>query len=538
MIRLILFLVIAVGAALLATWFADNPGRVSLVWRGTQVETSFPILVVGVLVVGILVTILFEVLRLVRRAPRQLGTRRRRARADKGNEALAQGLVAAAAGDTVAAKALNRRAEKLLEHAPSTLLLSAQTAQLEGDEGAARSKFQEMLKHPETEFLGLRGLLAQAIKDGDKTTALRLARRAHLRRPQTPWVLSTLFDLQTEAGLWTEGLDTVADMARQKLIDRPTATRRRAILFHQQAAAMLAEGRPYEALHLAQKAHKLQPDFAPAAAQASALAEQTNQPRLARKIIETAWKAKPHPALARGYLGLSGELTPRERLQQTERLYQLAPGQLESELALAEQAVAAKAWRTANEALERALKLGPTASVYRLLAETAQAEGDGDKARAWLAKAVDAPPDHAWLCEATGEVRASWSAFGPDGRFDSLRWGQPAKFVPLLRGEVAELIPPPSVQVREPQAEPATATPMPTQPAAATTTHAATAAPGPGSEAKARPAAETGDGRASEAPPASKAGDGATAEPAEAVPGATRDNPRAPPLREAKVDAA
>jgi hypothetical protein len=40
-------------------------------------------------------------------------------------------------------------------------------------------------------------------------------------------------------------------------------------------------------------------------------------------------------------------------------------------------------------------------------------------------------------------VRASWSAFGPDGRFDSLRWGAPRKIVPLLGDDLAELIPPP-----------------------------------------------------------------------------------------------
>jgi hypothetical protein len=39
-------------------------------------------------------------------------------------------------------------------------------------------------------------------------------------------------------------------------------------------------------------------------------------------------------------------------------------------------------------------------------------------------------------------VRAHWSAFGPDGRFDSLRWGAPPKIVPLIGDEVAELIPP------------------------------------------------------------------------------------------------
>lgn len=461
MIRLIVFLAIAIALSLFATWLADHPGRAALTWGGTHVETSLVVLVIGVVVIGILLVILFEIYRLIRGAPRRFGRRRRHGRTEKGYQALAQGLVAAAAGDTSAAKALNRRADRLLGHAaPPTLLLSAQTAQLEGDEGTARLTFQEMLRHGDTEFLGLRGLLAQAIKDGDDQTALRLARRAYQRRPNTPWVLTTLFDLQARAGLWSEAESTIRDMARHKLIDRATATRRRAILLHQQAAGQQAAGRPYEALRLAQKAHKLQPDLAPLALQASALAEQTNQPRVAAKVIEAAWKAQPHPALAKTYLGLNGAAAPDERLKTMERLYQLQSQPLESELALAEEAIAARAWPAARAALERARKLGPTAKVYRLLAEVAQAEGDAEAVRTFLAQAVDAPPDPAWVCATTGEVRREWSAFGPDGRFDSLRWGVPRKIVPLLGDEHAELIPP----SRRPGTEVVPVTP-PTRPA-------------------------------------------------------------------------
>jgi HemY protein len=443
MIRLILFLIVAVALALLAAWFADHPGRVSLVWQGMQIETSVAVAVVAAVVAAVIVVLAFEILRLVRAAPRRLRAHRRHARTDRGYQALSQGLVAAAAGDAAAAKALNRRAEKLLDHRPATLLLSAQSAQLEGDEGAARARFQQMLQHPETEFLGLRGLLAQSIKDGDTTSALSLARRAQLRRPNTPWVLTTLFELQTQAGLWEEALGTVDDMARHKQIDRPTATRWRAILYHQLAVARRQEGRPYEALSLARKAHKLLPGLAPIAVQASELAEQTSQPRVVRKVLEAAWQAQPHPALAQAWLAQAGGQSPAERLKHAEKLHQLEPDHLESDLMLAEQAIAARQWQSARNTLERARKRGPTASVYRLLAEVEQAEGQGEKARAWLAKAVDAPPDPAWLCPATGEARASWSPFGPDGRFDSLRWGSPPKIVPLLRSDAAaQLIPP------------------------------------------------------------------------------------------------
>ena len=226
------------------------------------------------------------------------------------------------------------------------------------------------------------------MKEGDWENALKLARRAYLRRPHTPWVLTTLFDLQTRSGLWTEALSTVRDMAKHKLIDRQTATRWRRLV--PSAGRGAARRRPpYDALSLARKAHKLQPDFAPIAVQTGALAEQANQPSLARKVLQRAWRAKPHPALAKAYLGLDGQVPASERLKAIERLHQLKPDDLESELALAEQAIAAKAW-PARAALERARK-GPTARVYRLLAEVAQAEGDGDQARAWLAQAVDAP---------------------------------------------------------------------------------------------------------------------------------------------------
>jgi HemY protein len=443
MTRLIVFLVVAVGLSLAATWFADHPGRVSLVWQGVQIETSVAVLVIAVLLLCVLVVILFELLRLLGRAPREFGRRRRRRRIDRGYQALAHGLVAAAAGDVAATKALNRRAEKLLDHTPSTLLLSAQTAQLAGDEAAARQKFREMLEHRETEFLGLRGLLAQAIKDADTETALKLARRAYLRRPSTPWVLTTLFDLQTQAGLWSEALSTVGDMARHRLIDRPTAIRRRAILHHQQAAEQRRLGRAADALRLARKAQKMVPSLAPLGVQASELAAENSQPRLARKIVEAGWRAEPHPELARAYLAQAAGQPPAERLKLAERLHELAPDHIQSDLVVAEQAVAAGRWQTARAALERARERGPTASVYRLLAEVEQAEGEGDKARAWLARAVDAPPDPAWICPATGEVRARWSPFGPDGRFDSLRWGSPAKIVPLLRDDAeAQLIPP------------------------------------------------------------------------------------------------
>ena len=70
MIRLIVFLAIAIALSLLAAWLADHPGRAALTWGGTHIETSVAVLVIGVLLLGVVLTILFEIFRLIRGAPR------------------------------------------------------------------------------------------------------------------------------------------------------------------------------------------------------------------------------------------------------------------------------------------------------------------------------------------------------------------------------------------------------------------------------------------------------------------------------------
>ena len=74
---------------------------------------------------------------------------------------------------------LGDKAESLLGDPPLTMLLSAQAAQLSGDEKAAGKFFEAMAQQsePETRYLGLHGMLTQAMHDGDQEQALELARQ-------------------------------------------------------------------------------------------------------------------------------------------------------------------------------------------------------------------------------------------------------------------------------------------------------------------------------------------------------------------------
>ena len=160
------FLAILLLAAAVAggAFFADRPGRVEIVWQGWQVETSVAVLVAALalllFVVSLLVLAAAGLHRLPRRLRRRGSDRRRRA----GERALTGGLMALAAGETTEAERQARRAVALLDGSPVALLLAAEAASRQGDTAAAQRAYGALLDDRDTEFLGLRGLIGQALR--------------------------------------------------------------------------------------------------------------------------------------------------------------------------------------------------------------------------------------------------------------------------------------------------------------------------------------------------------------------------------------
>jgi len=436
-------IVIAILVAV-AVFVADQPGRVSILWQGWRIETSVAVLILGALAFAVAAAITFGLLRRLIGAPRALLRARREGRRRDGYRALTQGMVAVAAGDAEEAQRYARKADILLAEPPLTLLLSAQAAQLKGDEDAARKYFAAMLNRPETEFLGLRGLLTQALRRGEETAALRLAERAHTMRPKTPWVLTNLLELQVKAGEWQNAQATLAEAVKFKVL--PAAAGR-----HHQAALLLARSRAAEdddaaALSLAREAQDLAPDFAPAAARRAQLLQRAGNRNKAAKAIEAAWRRAPHPLLAETYAALFAEEPPLSRVKRAERLAALNADHWESRLAVAQAALAAQLWGEARRQLAATVAPGeagnessggearPSARICRLMAALEEAEhGDGTAARSWLARAAEAPADPVWICNSCGAESRDWQPLCPRCRaFDSLTWQIPTRAVPAL----------------------------------------------------------------------------------------------------------
>src|SRR5215468_9421954 len=260
LLRTLLWFAIAAAAMFAVVWLAERPGAVMAEWHGWRLDTSVGVVMVAVVALVLLSIALWLLYRWIVGAPGALldgwGESRRR----RGYQALTQGLAAVAAGDGAEAQKNARKAEALLSEPPLTLLLSAQAAQLTGDRDGAKRAFNAMLEDEQMAFLGLRGLIAQSLRDGDQAQALAYAERAFKLRPQTPWVVHSLFDMQAQIGRWREAQDTLDAGLRRKVVTADKGRTLKALLLVERSRAAERDGSDGDALALAREAFGLAPE--------------------------------------------------------------------------------------------------------------------------------------------------------------------------------------------------------------------------------------------------------------------------------------
>jgi HemY protein len=433
-LRILIWFVIAAAAMVAAAWLAERPGVVTAQWHGWRVDTSVGVLLIAVLVLILLGVMLWLLYRWIVGAPGALlegwGESRRR----RGYRELTQGLAAVAAGDGTEAQKHARKAEQLLSEPPLTLLLSAQAAQLAGDRDGANRAFTAMLEDDQMAFLGLRGLIAQALRDGDQARALDYAQRAFRLRPQTPWVVHSLFDMQAQIGQWKAAQETLDAGLRTRVVTQDKGRTLKALLLVERSRAAERDGNDADALALARQAFGLTPERIAVTQRLAEMQLKTGDTRHALKTIERGWALAPHPDLAALYLKASGEPDPLKRIAVVRRLAAQKPEDLESHLALAQASLDAGLWGEARRQLETAGGTSPSVRVCRLMAEVEErAQSDQAKVHDWLARAANAPADRSWRCSACGAHHESWrSVCESCGAFGTLHWRAPGTYGQVL----------------------------------------------------------------------------------------------------------
>ena len=239
----------------------DHPDRGGVVDRrpaghfaaqigAVTVQTTTPIAVLALVVLVVVLVVLLRLILGLLRLPRRL-RRVRAARARRlGDAAVTRTLLALAAGESGEARRDSARARRLLGDTPQTLLLAAESARRLGREGEAETLYRLLAERADAPFLGLRGLLRQAIAREDWPAAAELAGRAEAAHPGSLWLRSERTQLAIRGGDWKQAMALSAPGAPLAAI-----------------ATAAADAEPDEdaALKLARQAFAADPALAPAA---------------------------------------------------------------------------------------------------------------------------------------------------------------------------------------------------------------------------------------------------------------------------------
>lgn len=433
MLRAIAFFLIAAVAIWGVYILSGIDAPVTLTWGDRIFGPYEPFeAAVAATVIAVILIVLWNILALFWRAPRALYQEAGRKRRENGYKAVSRGMVALATGDSrEASRQQQKAAARLPENQPLTRMLSAQIAQINGDDASATAEFEAMAEHEETRFLGLQGLYHQARKDKDIGRALAILEEAHTVEPGKPWVLDALFRVQALSGKWESARDTLRQLERNKLTDSEQALRWRAVVDIEASRELAAADEGSQALKLAKEANKAAPGFAPAVIQYADMETQFGRVGRAERTITNAWTTGPHPALVPIFEKVTEIYSPAKQYEKFKQLASANPGHPESRIMLAREAVRIGEFAEAKEQLTPLVGQDPDARVCRLMADIELASGgDRSVARDWMARAAVAAPDPVWVCAESGAVATTWSAISPSGAFDSMEWRRP-NYVPL-----------------------------------------------------------------------------------------------------------
>lgn len=397
MLKVILFLLVGFVIVAMGWLLAGIPGHISGSVDGYTIATSAPFAILMLVILVVAIVIVLRVLRGLLSLPRSGADWRRRRRVARGEMAVTRGLVELAAGQPQKARKEARRARRLLADQPQTLLLVAEAGRLVGRDDEAENAFLALANQKDARFLGLRGLLRQAVDRRDWQQAVVLAKQAEASKPGALGLRQQRAELALQTDNWAEASELIgSDPLR--------------LTYY--VAAANAETDPSRALMFAKRAWTQDRAFVPAAlAYASRLRALGYETRAQSCIVET-WKLAPHPDLAAFFLAPYTE--PLARAAAAERLVGRNPSHPESRILLVRVALDAGLTREARHQAETAQAEGThQRRLWLLLAEIEELErGDTEVGRqaqrAALRQAAAADPDPRWQCTRCHTDQTAW----------------------------------------------------------------------------------------------------------------------------------
>lgn len=425
MIRMLAYLLLLVGLMAGVVWLADHPGTVQLDAFGYRLETSLMVLLCALVALMVSVGLIILVIRALIGIPTSIHARRVLSHQRKGLDAITHTLTALASANwPLASRQLQQAGKQLGHDHPVVLLLGTQLAHAQGKRETVRHQLSAMLKHEQTRLIGLRGMIEQAMQDGDESTALAHAKEALAAQPSDRWLRLVMLDVLARQKQWAEAERQLRHARKHQALSTAELRRYEALLELMQAREALADGNHSHAAQHAARAWKLDASFAPIASLQLDCLQHQGQHRAWHRTIRQAWKLSPRHELGSRMLHAIAQEKPTTQRKLVEKLVAYQPDHAESYLLQAQLALKQARYDDARQHLRAALGLQESVRIYQLFADTLQAEGGQEsQIQEWLRRAATAPAEACWHCAKCDHRQPEWSLHCSSCKaFDSFIW--------------------------------------------------------------------------------------------------------------------
>lgn len=459
LIKILVFVAIVAAASLGAMQLMSMAGGIQITFAGTEITLSplqaalALVALLGILWLALkLAGFLVAVFRFIIGDDTAMSRYFDRNRERRGFRALADGMLALASGEGNTALVQAARAERYLKRSELTNLLTAQAAEMAGDQVKAEKAYKDLIRHDKTRFVGVRGIMQQKLADGDTDTAMKLAQKAFALKPAHSDTQDVLLRLQAADQDWSGARKTLAAKLKHGQVPRDLHRRRDAVLALSEAQEAADRGDDTLAHDRAIEANRLSPDLVPAAVMTAQQYIQDGKPKYAARVLLKSWESQPHPDLAAAFAAIAPNETPKERQARFGALTRIQADHPETHMLEAELAIAAEDFPGARRKLGDLVETAPTSRVMTLMAAIEKGMGADDAVvRGWLTKALTASRGPQWVCDNCNSVQAQWTPVCANcGGFDTLSWRElpaqdvsigGAEMLPLIVGEAEENLP-------------------------------------------------------------------------------------------------
>lgn len=463
--KILIFVVAIAAAALGAGYLMESQGGVMITIAGVEYTLSplssviaLAVLIVALWVILKLLSLMVAVVKFLNGDDTAISRYFDRNRERKGYQALTEGMMALASGESRVAMDKARKAERLLRKPELTNLITAQAAEVSGDKRKAEEVYKKLLQDETTRFVGVRGLMKQKLVEGKTETALKLAETAFALKPKHEETQDFLLRLQADTKDWAGARETLKAKLKHGTLPRDVHRRRDAVLALSEAKDLADDASSIETREASIEANRLSPDLIPAAVMAARGYIEQEKPKYAVRVLKKAWEAQPHPDLASAFADIVPDETPEARIKRFAQLTKSTQDHAETKLLKAELYIAAEDFPAARKAIGDLHETDPTARSLTIMAAIERGEGADDTVvKAWLAKALTASRGPQWVCDNCNHIHGEWAPVCENCQsFDTLSWKRPpesamanvagAEMLPLIVGAIEDKSDEPEVE--------------------------------------------------------------------------------------------